>query len=376
MKTEDSTAPEKQAEEVSLSDALETSYDEMSADDDRNEDEHFEDNSIEEHEDAQVEVSAEGAQEDDPGQQAEGAEADQVVEAAAEITDFNEAAPERWPDEYKDYYNKLDAQGKEIFLDKMFKPMQRKFTDATQDLAAQRKALDPMMQTLQQHSQTFQQAGINPVEAFNRQMAWASHFAEVGPVKGAQDLAKAYGQAAGQHEEQGSAEQAYMTPVEKAQQARLDKLEANQQSLVQQDQQRQQRQQQSIQQQRQQTVMQSIDAFANEARDGQPVHPHMERVRGQMAGLIRGGLVERVDEYGQPVPFNQQLGQAYQLACEMDPSIRQARDTRTRKQQVAKVSAANREVVSKTSGNDTVVDERPLSDSLNDLYDRLDRSAA
>ena len=169
----------------------------------------------------------------------------------------------------------------------------------------------------------------------------------------------------------------YLTPVEKAQQARLDRIEGQLQTRDQQDQQRQQQNLQQYQQQRQDAVRNSISAFANEMQDGKPTHPHLEKVSVQMAGLIKGGLVHRTNEYGQPIPYEQQLGQAYQMACEMDPSIRGLRDTRTRKEQVAKVTAASRDVVSKTPGSDAdMSDDRPLGESISDLYDKLDRSAA
>jgi hypothetical protein len=97
-----------------------------------------------------------------------------------------------------------------------------------------------------------------------------------------------------------------------------------------------------------------------------------------MAGLIRGGLVDRTNEYGQPIPYDQQLGQAYQMACEMDSSLRGAKTRQTRRKQVKLATNANRNVASKTAGvgaDDKVEDIRPMADSLSDLYDRLDRSA-
>ena len=360
MKIENAPGEDQQA--PSLEEALSDSFDEMSASE--SDETVFEDNSIEEHQDAEVEVSAEGGEET-PETTEEEVEQEEVV-------DYNEAAPERWPEEIRSKYDALPADMKKVFMEELYKPMQRSFTEKTTDLAQTRKQLEPMMKTLENHQNEFQKAGINPVEAFNRQMAWSAHFAKVGPKQGAIDLAAAYGQDTGQQDNSN----VYLTPVEKAQQERIDRLEQGMQTREQQDEARQQQASNEAVNQQQQEVRGSITEFANEVRDGKPLHPHVEKVSAQMAGLIRGGLVHRTNEYGQPVPYIQQLGQAYQLACEMDPSIRGARDTKTRQEQVKSVTAASREVVSKTPGSDVEVQSKNLSDDISDLYDRLDRSAA
>jgi hypothetical protein len=355
---------EQQAEPESLEQALSEEFDRQEAEE------------VEEHDDAEVEVSSENDQEEteDNAEPEEGTE--EVNEAAedAGVEDYNEPAPERWPEEIKEVYNNLPPAARKAMLDGIYRPMQAKYTQTTQELAQQRKQLDPMLQTLEQHAEQFRTAGINPVEAFQRQMAWSAHFAKVGPEQGAADLAKAYGQSTGQHKT--PEEQVYMTPVEKAQQAEIDRLKGEFSNLSKSEQQRQELARQQAFEARQNDVRTSISRFANETRDGQPLHPHVEKVSARMAGLIKGGLVNRTDEYGQPVPYEQQLGQAYKMACEMDPSIRNARNTRTRRQQVDKVSAASRDVVSKTPGHPEIQDDGPLSDTISDLYDKLDRSAA
>lgn len=357
--TTDNTAPDQgQQADVSLGDALSEQFDELA-------------NSEVEEESPEVEEpEVEPEFEAEDGEEVEASSEEPEVEAESE---YNEPAPERWPDELKQAYNALPPKAKQMMLEQVYKPMQRSYTESTQQMAEQRKALEPMLRTLNQHAQEFEQAGINPVEAFNRQMAWSAHFARVGPEQGAKDLAAAYGQAqAGQQEDN-----VYLTPVEKAQQARIDKMEQQLQQQAQNSQQQQEQAYQAAMQARTQEVRNTIAAFANETRNGKPVHPHVEKVSAQMAGLIRGGLVARTDEYGQPVPFNQQLGQAYKLACEMDPSIRSIRDTRTRKEQVARASAASRDVVSKSPSQEVnVEDTGSLHDSISDLYDKMDRSVA
>lgn len=359
--TDETTAPvEEQQANVSLEESLGDAYDTMDTSDESSE--HFEDQDIEEHE---VEVIEET-------ETVEASE-DETVDEILEEADYNEPAPERWPEDIRSAYDALPPAGKKAMLEGIYKPMQKTYTQNTQALSQQKKALEPMLQTLERHSQEFQDAGINPAEAFNRQMAWSAHFAKVGPEQGAKDLAAAYGQGTGQQTDDKSV---YMTPVEKAQQTEIDGLKGDLNTLRGNEQQRNESAQKRSVEARAQTVRDSIATFANEMRDGQPVHPHVVKLGPQMAGLIRGGLVSRTDEYGQPVPYGQQLGQAYKIACDMDPNIRGARQTQSRRKQVAKVTAASRDVVSKSSGNEVVVDDRPLSDSIGDLYDRLDRSVA
>jgi hypothetical protein len=356
MSTEHAPVEEQQANE-SLESALGAEYDRRA--------EEIEAEVVEVAGEEEVEV-VEAADEVDDEVEIEAS--DEVVE---EEPEYNEAAPERWPEELKTAYNDLPPEAKRAMMEGVYKPMQKTYTQTTQELAEQRKQIEPMLATLNQHSQEFEKAGINPIEAFNRQMAWSAHFAKVGPEQGAKDLADAYGQAGGQREDSN----VYMTPVEKAQQAEIDRLSGKFDSLSNAEQQRITDQQSQAVEAQAQQVRGSIQTFANEMRDGKPVHPHIEKVSAHMAGLIKGGLVDRTDEYGQPVPYNQQLGQAYKLACDLDPNIRTTRLTQSRKEQVAKATAANRDVVSKTPGGDKVEDSRPLSESISDLYDRMDRSA-
>ena len=314
-----------------------------------------------------VEEVALPAEEDEEGVKAD---AETPAEEIEEESEYDEAAPERWPDDMKQAYDAMNPDQKKLMMEKVFKPMQRQYTQSTQEIAEIRKGLGPMLDTMQRHSQEFEQAGIDPVEAFNRQMAWSAHFARVGPEQGAKELAQAYGQAPGQQE---NVDTAYLTPVEKAQKTEIEGLKSQLNEFGQTLSKRDQQAQDTRDQAAANEVRNSITSFASEMKDGVPVHPHVEKVSMHMAGLIRGGLVARTDEYGQPIPYMQQLGSAYKLACEMDPSIRGARDTKTRAEQVNKAKLANREVVSKTLGSDVVVDDGPLSETISKLYDDLDK---
>ena len=57
-----------------------------------------------------------------------------------------------------------------------------------------------------------------------------------------------------------------------------------------------QQQQQQALQARAQSIRNELQTFAGEMENGKPAHPYVEKVGHAMAGLIRGGLVEKFDE--------------------------------------------------------------------------------
>jgi len=315
-----------------------------------------------EEEDLDVEITAE---EEDPGAEVE------------EDPEYNEAAPERWPQDMKDYYSKLDPQGKQIMLENIYKPMQRNYSEATQQLARQRESLKPIMDAMQQYSPDFDKAGVTPVEAIRQQMAWTAHIAKVGPQQGLLDMAKAYGvEDFGQQGGASNKDDKYLTPIERGMKTQIEELRKGLETRNQLDEQRGTDARKDVQTRHLQEAHSSLQQFVEATKDGSPLHPHVEKVAPRMTGLIRGGLVDKVDDYGQPIPYPQQLGQAYKMACDMDPSIRGVRVSSTRKQQVAKAKANNRSVVSKTPAGSVDVQEGPIMDTIEDIYDQLDRSVA
>lgn len=299
---------------------------------------------------------------------AESEETEEVTEEIEEAA-WDEPAPERWPDEIKDVYNKLPVDARKAMLEGIFKPMQRAYTQNTQELAQMRGKVEPMLQSLDQYKNDFERMGMNPVEAFQRQMAWAAHFSRVGPEQGIVDMRAAYGM---NQSEPGQQEQ-YLTPVERAMQAKLDQLE--QQVHGQQHQRATDMQQQTQQalHSRAMEVQTGLQQFMNEQKDGKPAHPHLEKVAPAIAGLIRGGLVSQSDEYGQPVPVRDVVAQAYRMACDMDSSVRSPRLGG----QVERAAAAqNAEVVTTQPSGVPDVQEMSLEQSIDNLYDQLDRKAS
>jgi hypothetical protein len=319
----------------------------------------------------ETEETVEAESEDQEETETEVEETEEAEEQEQEEPEYQAVVPERWPQHIKEKFNKLPPEAQQMVLEDVYKPMQGTYTKATQRLAEMRKMIEPMVQSLEQYGEDFDRAGMNPAEAFRQQMAWAAHIHKVGPQQGLADMARAYnvevpGQQADPNEE-------YLTPVERSLKAKLDEVQQRLDQTATGIEKNQQAQEQEALDRQRHDVQVGLHQFATAQKDGAPLHPHLEKVAPRMTGLIRGGLVSRVDDYGQPVPIQQQLGQAYKMACDMDPSIRTVRAARTRSEQVRKASNANKGVTSKRPAASVEVPDGPLTDSISDLYDKLDR---
>jgi len=277
------------------------------------------------------------------------------VQKALDEVDYNEPAPERWPEDIKTAYNSLPPAGKKAMLEGVFKPMQRQYGEVTTQMANARKIMDPMLATLNQYRQDFERVGMDPFEAFKTQVAWAAHLSRVGPEQGLKDMQAAYGL----NKQQAQETQGYLTPAERELKARLDRIEQGQQQEVRTQEQRRQQEAQNQAQMRYQEVHKGLQSFVNEQIDGKPAHPHVEKLAPSIAGIIRGGLVSKFTDAGDPVPIHEQLQRAYNMACNLDPTIRSAM-TDTRQANRAK-AAQDVNVVTKGSRG------KPEEDSIFDL---------
>ena len=313
-----------------------------------------------------VEVEEEVEEVEATSEESETETLNEEIQQAAD-SDYNEAAPERWEQDTKDYYNGLDPKGKEIFLDRMFKPMQRSHTKATQEVADMRKEIQPVLDTMAQYRADFERMGVNPIEAFNTQMAWVKYIQDVGAEKGLAEMSKAYGvkgvAKAGQEK--------YLTPTERAQQARIDSLQNTVDGMQNTQKQTNERSEQDQVERQQNEIQTNLNTFINEKTDdGKLAHPHVDKVASNIAGIIRGGLIKKTDDYGQPVSVRDQLAQAYTMACDLDPSIR---TPAVDKRQAGRVKAAQKVgVVTKNpAGHVSVSDELPISKFIEQTYDKM-----
>jgi hypothetical protein len=302
--------------------------------------------------------------------EAEAAEEQAVAEEEqqeAEDSGYTEPAPERWPAEMKEVYNQLPPNARKMMMEQVYKPMQAQYTKTTQHLAEQQKTINPMLETMQQYRNDFERMGQDPVEAFRTQVAWAAHFARVGPQQGLKDMQAAYGQTA----PEGQQDEPYLTPVERAMKADLDALK-QQLHLNTQGQDAYLRQQQEQQQQAYVNgVRNELQSFINEQKDGKPAHPHVEKAAPAIAGIIRGGLISKTDQYGQPVSIRDQMAQAYDMAVRLDPSL--ARATGDTGQVKRAKAAQEAEVVANNPAGTAEVPEMSIEEQLDAEYDRMAR---
>ena len=357
--------PEKdtqQDSELDLEEVLSESFDKMEA---------GEDVEVEEVEE-ELETEAEAEAEAEVEEEAEPVEAEETVaeaeQAEAEESGYNDPAPERWPAEMKQVYNDLPPEARKMMMEQVYKPMQAQYTRTTQELAESRKAIEPMLEAMNQYRNDFERMGTNPVEAFRTQVAWAAHFARVGPQQGIADLQAAYGQAPAT----GQEDEPYLTPVERAMKAELGELKQQLNQTSQGQQQYLEQQAQAQQNAYVNGVRSELNAFCNEQKDGKPVHPHIEKVAPAIAGIIRGGLIRKTDDYGQPIGIKGQMKQAYDMACRLDPSINAAKSDGG---QAGRAKAAKAvDVVAKTAAGEADVPEMSIEDQLDAEYDRLSRT--
>jgi hypothetical protein len=121
-----------------------------------------------------------------------------------------------------------------------------------------------------------------------------------------------------------------------------------------------------------QAIQSELQGFVTEQKDGKLAHPHVEKVAPAIAGIIRGGLISRTDDYGQPVSIRDQMAQAYEMACRLDPSINTA--TPGRKQSARAIAAQEAAVVSTgTDGDNDNRGQLTVEQQLEQEYDRLSR---
>jgi hypothetical protein len=358
--------------EQHLQDVLGDTFDKMVAEDSVTDEPEVVEATAEIEDVAEVEISEEETEET--------VEVDETEEVAAQSDEgeeevveeepvYDEPAPERWSPEMKDSYEALPPEAKQMMLDGVFKPMQRQYTETTTELAQMKQQIAPLLETMEQYSGDFERAGMTPAEGIKRQAAWASHFLKVGNEQGMRDMAESFGV---KGVDSGQDRDEYMTPTERRQQTQIDGL---QNTINNQTTSAQEQRQINAQNARVGQARNEIQSFANEQKDGKPAHPFIEQVAPQIAGILRGGLVTRTDEYGQQVPFKSQIAQAYKMACDMNPKIRTASNTGSKKRQVARAKAAQDVGVVATvpAGDVSGMSSKSLAGNIEDNYDILDK---
>jgi len=288
---------------------------------------------------------------------------------------YNEPAPQRWPAEIANVYNALPAAAKQAMMEGFYKPMQRQYTQATQELADARRTVEPLVQSLSQFRADFERAGIDPLTAFNRQMQWSARIAQVGPEQGIRELAKSYGVKLETLAVDPNQSQEYLTPFERSMKEKFeffDNFIANSQQSA--AQQAQERETQALNY-RYAEVQSGLHEFINEqTQDGRPAHPHVEALAPLIAGLLRENKIPEVDNFGRPIPVPLRLEYAYNTALDIASKVGGAAPQSTNQRQVQRAKAARDVgVVTKIPSGKQEPADKSWGEEVEDVYDALAR---
>ncbi len=229
-------------------------------------------------------------------------EVDESDEAEAEEDEPAElealAAPNHWPKDFAGKFEALEPAAQHMFMER-YKDLEGDYTKKTQALAQYRKRQEAFDEIMQPHKADFERAGMDEVAAV-RQLLAAHDYLRKDPQNAIAWLANQYGVDVGAVGNDPALEDEYADPQVKALQQQVAQLTGFIQN--------QQTQQQS---QVQASTQSLIDQFAQETdANGNPKHPHFERVRGVMGTLISSENAK-------------DLNTAYEMAVYADPELRQ-----------------------------------------------------
>jgi len=230
------------------------------------------------------------------------AEVDEADEAEAEEDEPAElealAAPNHWPKDFAGKFEALEPAAQHMFMER-YKDLEGDYTKKTQAVAQYRKRQEAFDEIMQPHKADFERAGMDEVAAV-RQLLAAHDYLRKDPQNAIAWLANQYGVDMGAIGNDPALEDEYADPQVKQLQQQVAQLTGFIQN--------QQTQQQS---QVQASTQSLIDQFAAETdANGNPKHPHFERVRGVMGTLISSENAK-------------DLNTAYEMAVYADPELRQ-----------------------------------------------------
>jgi len=208
-------------------------------------------------------------------------------------------APQHWPQDFSKEFEDLPVEAQHIFM-KRYKQMEADHTKKTQGIAQYRKRQEAFDEIMAPFKGDFERAGMDDVGAV-RQLLAAHDYLRKDPQNAISWLANQYGVDIGAIGNDPAAEDEFADPQVKQLQQQVAQLTGFIQN--------QQTQQQSHEQASTQSF---IDQFAAETdANGNPVHPHFEKVRGVMGSLISSNNAT-------------DLKSAYEMAVYADPELRQA----------------------------------------------------
>ena len=225
---------------------------------------------------------------------------DEAEEETAEAPDLEPmAAPNHWPKDFAAKFEALEAPAQHMFMER-YKDLEGDYTRKTQEIAKYKKRNEAFDEIMAPFKGDFERAGMDDVSAV-RQLLAAHDYLRKDPQNAIAWLANQYGVDMAAIGNDPAAEDEFADPQVKQLQQQVAQLTGFIQN--------QQTQQQS---QVQQSTQSLIDQFAAETdANGNPKHPHFDRVRGVMGSLISSENAK-------------DLATAYEMAVYADPELRQA----------------------------------------------------
>ena len=209
------------------------------------------------------------------------------------------AAPNHWPKDFAGKFEALEPAAQHMFMER-YKDMEGDYTRKTQEIAKYKKRNEAFDEIMAPFKGDFERAGMDDVSAV-RQLLAAHDYLRKDPQNAIGWLANQYGVDMYVIGNDSAAEDEFADPQVKQLQQQVAQLTGFIQN--------QQTQQQS---QVQASTQSLIDQFAQETdANGNPKHPHFDRVRGVMGSLISSENAK-------------DLATAYEMAVYADPELRQA----------------------------------------------------
>jgi len=238
-------------------------------------------------------------QADDEPDEADEVDEDEAEEKTAEAPELEPmAAPNHWPKDFAAKFEALEAPAQHMFMER-YKDLEGDYTRKTQEIAKYKKRNEAFDEIMQPFKGDFERAGMDEVGAV-RQLLAAHDYLRKDPQNAIAWLANQYGVDMAAIGNDPAAEDEFADPQVKQLQQQVAQLTGFIQN--------QQTQQQS---QVQQSTQSLIDQFAAETdANGNPKHPHFDRVRGVMGSLISSENAK-------------DLASAYEMAVYADPELRQ-----------------------------------------------------
>ena len=239
-------------------------------------------------------------QADDEPDEVDEVNEDEAEEETAEAPELEPmAAPNHWPKDFADKFEALEAPAQHMFMER-YKDLEGDYTRKTQEIAKYKKRNEAFDEIMAPFKGDFERAGMDEVGAV-RQLLAAHDYLRKDPQNAIAWLANQYGVDMAAIGNDPAAEDEFADPQVKQLQQQVAQLTGFIQN--------QQTQQQS---QVQQSTQSLIDQFAAETdANGNPKHPHFDRVRGVMGSLISSENAK-------------DLATAYEMAVYADPELRQA----------------------------------------------------